>query len=385
MSEVYTRLAQYPDISFIESTSLEDVRDKMVSDFQDKYEELTGIRPALSKADPIRLTLYAAALQIYQGFQYIDFAGKMGFLKYSYGDYLDNLGALKGVLRNDEMPAVCTCRFTLSAVRTSATIIPEGTRLTTQEANIYFATDAYAEVPAGELYVDVACTAQTAGETGNGLAEGEVCVIVDPIPYVASVANLAETSGGTDREDDDSLAERIYLAPANYSVAGPEAAYIYFTKQAYSGVEDVRVTSPSECEVDIRVTGENGTLLSEEVLQRIEDYINSAEIKPMTDRVTVGSPDTVSYDVDVTYYINSSDMASAQGIQQGVEEAVNRYVEWQAGKIGRDIEPGKLVELMMAAGAKRVMVNSPAYTVTGDTAVPHVGTQTVTYGGLERD
>ena len=384
MSE-YERLAQYPDISFIESTSLETVQNKLIADFQDKYKELTGAELSLSKADPIRLILYSAALAIYQGYQHIDFAGKMGFLKYSYGDYLDNLGALKGVLRNDEMPAMCTCRFTLSAVRTTVTGIPQGTRITTMQANIYFETEEYAEIPAGDEYVDVVCVAQTSGEDGNGVAAGELCVLVDPIPYIASVENLAETSGGIERESDDSLAERIYLAPANYSVAGPEAAYIYFTKMAYSGIQDVRVTSPSECEVDIRVTGENGTVLSAEVLQMIEDYINSAEIKPMTDRVTVGSPDIIEYNIDFTYYINQSDMVSASGIQQKVSEAVNQYVAWQAGKIGRDIEPGKLIEYVMAAGAKRVVVNSPVYTVTGNTAVPHEGTRVITYGGLESD
>lgn len=378
-------IARLPDISFIDDITLDDIKVKMITDYQDKFKEITGQAVTLKEGEPITLMLYACAVQIFQMYLNVDKAGKMNFLKYAYGDFLDNLGALKGVSRQDAGPASCTVRFTLSAARPTVVSIPQGTRVTTQEAEIYFATDQYAEIPIGDTYVDVICTALTAGETGNKYDVGDIDVIVDPIAYVASCTNLTAASGGLEREDDESLADRIYLAPANYSVAGPEAAYIYFTKVAYPGVEDVRVTSPEECEVDIRVTGPGGTLLSDEILQRIEDYINSAEVKPMTDRVTVGSPDIVNYNIEFTYYINKSDIASAPGIQQGVQNAVQEYIAWQAGKIGRDIEPNKLIEYVMAAGAKRVTVTYPVFTVTGNIAVPKVGTQTVTYGGLEDD
>lgn len=378
-------IARLPDISFIDDITLDDIKAKMITDYQDKFKEITGQAVTLKEGEPITLMLYACAVQIFQMYLNVDKAGKMNFLKYAYGDFLDNLGALKGVSRQDAGPASCTVRFTLSASRPTVVSIPQGTRVTTQEAEIYFATDQYAEIPIGDTYVDVICTALTAGETGNKYDVGDIDVIVDPIAYVASCTNLTAASGGLEREDDESLADRIYLAPANYSVAGPEAAYIYFTKVAYPGVEDVRVTSPEECEVDIRVTGPGGTLLSDEILQRIEDYINSAEVKPMTDRVTVGSPDIVNYNIEFTYYINKSDIASAPGIQQGVQNAVQEYIAWQAGKIGRDIEPNKLIEFVMAAGAKRVTVTYPVFTVTGNIAVPKVGTQTVTYGGLEDD
>ena len=253
-------IARLPDISFIDDITLDDIKSKMITDYQDKFKEITGQAVTLKEGEPITLMLYACAVQIFQMYLNVDKAGKMNFLKYAYGDFLDNLGALKGVSRQDAGPASCTVRFTLSAARPTVVSIPQGTRVTTQEAEIYFATDQYAEIPIGDTYVDVICTALTAGETGNKYDVGDIDVIVDPIAYVASCTNLTAASGGLEREDDESLADRIYLAPANYSVAGPEAAYIYFTKVAYPGVEDVRVTSPEECEVDIRVTGPGGTL-----------------------------------------------------------------------------------------------------------------------------
>ena len=61
----------------------------MVSDFEKRYRELTGNTMTLAAADPYRLILYACAVAIYQGYQYTDKAGKMGLLKYSTGDFLD--------------------------------------------------------------------------------------------------------------------------------------------------------------------------------------------------------------------------------------------------------------------------------------------------------
>ena len=81
-------LESYPDISFIENMSLEEMKGQLVNDFCERYGEITGKGISLAKADPVRLVLYAAALQLYQGMQYIDNAAKQSFLKYSYGDFL---------------------------------------------------------------------------------------------------------------------------------------------------------------------------------------------------------------------------------------------------------------------------------------------------------
>lgn len=387
MSDITNLLDQYPDVSFIDmdNVSLASVQNKLLKDFTDKYAELTDTTITLGNADPIRLILYSVALQIYQGFEMIDFAGKMGFLKYSYGDFLENLGALKGITRNGAAAAVCTVRFSLSAVRASATSIPAGTRLTTQAADVYFATDEYAEIPIGVEYVDVPCTCMTTGDAGNGVLAGEISIMVDPVPYIASVSNLADTSGGTDIESDESLKERIYLSPANYSVAGPEAAYEYFVREAYPEVGDVKVTSPSECEVKIYVIGKDGNALSDDVLQTIEDYLNQSNIKPMTDRVTVKNPTQWGFNVIFTYYINKSDADRADEIQAAVQEKTQEYVTWQTQKIGRDIEPGKLVQYVMSAGIKRIVNTYPQYTQIGDTSIPTVNRIQVTYGGLSDD
>ena len=68
---------KYPDVSFIEDTSCEDILTKMIKDYQDMYEAETGKSPVpLAKGNPARLILEAAALQIFQAMQYADLPEK---------------------------------------------------------------------------------------------------------------------------------------------------------------------------------------------------------------------------------------------------------------------------------------------------------------------
>lgn len=381
----FSAVKNAPDISFIDNKTIEDVRDGMVADYEEYMTKFTGQTVTLPRSSPHRGVLYAAALQIYQAFQYIDRAGKQSLLKYSYSDFLDNLGLLKGVTRSPATAAVTTLRFTVSAVRQVATAIPKGTRVSAG-GSVYFATDEYAEIPAGGSTVDVPATCTDAGTEGNDLAAGDLTTMVDPLPYVASVVNTTATEGGTDVESDDDLAERIYLAPGAYSTAGPEDGYLFHAKQFNPSIGDVVATSNQAAgTVDIVFIMSDGKTPGTEMINGLKEYLNGKTRRPMTDLVNVSAPAEVTYTVDLTYYINRSDSARAVAIQEAVQTAVADYLTWQR-TIGRDINPSKLVALVMAAGAKRVTVTAPTYTTVDAIKVSALsGSPTISYGGLEDD
>lgn len=381
----FSAVKNAPDISFIDNKTIEDVRDEMVADYEDYMTQNTGQTVTLPRSSPHRGVLYAAALQIYQAFQYIDRAGKQSLLKYSYSDFLDNLALLKGVARSPATAAVTTLRFTVSTVRQAATAIPKGTRVSAG-GSVYFATDEYAEIPAGGTTVDVAATCTDAGTEGNGLAAGDLTTMVDPLPYVASVVNTTATEGGADVESDDDLAERIYLAPGAYSTAGPEDGYLYHAKQFNPSIGDVVATSNQAAgTVDIVFIMADGKTPGTEMINGLKEYLNGRTRRPMTDLVNVSAPVEVTYTVNLTYYINRSDSARAVAIQEAVQAAVADYLTWQR-TIGRDINPSKLVALVMAAGAKRVTVTAPTYTTVDAIKVSALsGSPTISYGGLEDD
>lgn len=377
-------LSIIPEISFIDNLEISELTDQMIKDYQEKYKEITGKDVALGQADPYRMIIYACALQIYQAMQYADRAGKQNFLKYAYGDFLDNLGALRGISRLQAQPAATTMRFSIESELASAVSIPAGTRVTNGN-EVYFSTDEYVEIAAGSTYVDVTATCTAAGTSGNGFRAGEINILVETLPYITSVQNTVETSGGSDIETDDSLAERIYISSSAYSVAGPEDAYVYWTKTVSADIADVKVSSPAPCEVDVRFILAGGELPGEALIQKVMETLTDDNVKPLTDLVTVSAPDVVSYDVDVTYYIGSSEKAAALSIQKAVEEAVEAYKTWQSAAIGRDVNPSYLISKIVAAGAKRVEINNPTHTVIGSTEIAQAGTVTVTYGGVEDD
>lgn len=383
-----TALNNTPEISFIDSRSVDDIRAEMVADYEQYMTEASGATVALDRASVHRMELYAAAAQIYQAMQYIDRAGKQNLLKYSYSDWLDNVVLLKGVTRLPATAASTTVRFTLSAERAVATGIPQGTRVATPDimGSVYFATSEYAEIPAGELTVDVTAVCTVAGADANGFEPGEVNVIVDPIPYVASAVNTAKTEGGADIESDDALATRAHLAPSSYSTAGPEGAYEYWVRTYNAAIGDVKITSDQQAgTVDICFLLEDGSGPGEEMIRGLLEYLQTGDFRPMDDLVTVSAPVEIPYKVDFKYWINKSDAAQAATIQAAVEAATAKYVEWQR-KIGRDINPSKLTQLVMAAGAKRVELTAPAFTTVAGTAVAALEeTAAVNYGGLEND
>lgn len=374
----------YPDVSFIGNLSMETLEENMIQWFKEKRKELTGKDITLGAADDRRLILSAGAYFIYQAFQKTDQAGKMGLLKYATGDFLENLGALKGVSRNQPRGATVTLRYSMTSARSSVTPVPAGSKATAGDG-VYFSTQEYAEIAAGELYVDVEAVCDTPGTDGNVYAIGEINKMEAAVPFIDAVTNTTKAQNGRDLESDDDLRERIFLAPESYTSAGSKGAYEYYVRTYDSTIEDVYITSPSPREVEIRCILAGGELPQSEYINGLTAYLNAPDIKMLTDHITVDAPDTVDYAINMTYYINQSDSASAVTIQTAVNNAVSEYINWQKTKIGRDINPDELIKLVKEAGAKRVVVTSPVFTQIDADEVGNLTTQTVTYGGLEND
>lgn len=369
------QLPELPDVEFL-PTDPQSTIDELISG----YEEITNRK--LADGDPVRLWILSVAYVIVLLRQQVNATGKESLLYYATGDVLDHIGAFRKTPRIQAEPAVTTIRFTLSAVRPTNVGIPQGTRVT-HNNQLYWRTTAPATIVSGQTYVDVPAEAMTAGEIGNGLAIGAINRLVDPIPYVASVANQDETAGGRDIEDDESYRYRIYQAPAGFSIAGPEDAYRFHALSASSSIVDVSPTSPSAGEVNIVVLLEDGGIPTQSILDLVEAACNPKTIRPLTDQVTVDAPTVVNYDITATYYIRTEDSASAQDIQDRVQDAVDDYVSWQHSKLGRDVDPGELNRRVREAGAKRIAITSPTLTAVADNQVAKVGTITVDYGGLE--
>ena len=385
MQNEISKLYNLPDISFVDDISYEKILNDMIADYEKKYQEATDRKVTLRPGDKEHIHLRIDAGQYFQMYQILDNAAKMNLLKYSKGNFLRHLGAFKKTFIQEPKPAVVTARFTLSEIRKDVIYIPQGTRITAGDG-VYFATDDYVEVKAGDSFVDVDCTCETVGEVGNEYIVGQIETIVDPVPYVSGVSNITKSDGGTGEESEESFRERIFLAPSSYSVAGPADAYEYWVKQYNSAaIEDVKIYEPTEAVVDIRILLVGGALPSKTFCSGCLEYLRENPIIPLTDNDLVAAPDVVNYNLKAVYYIARSDLNNIKVIQESIEAAKETYLNWQRTKIGRDINPDALTEFVRAAGGKRVVITSPVFTPIPETSIAMEKTVEFTYGGIEDD
>lgn len=341
----------------------------------------------LYPADPRRLFVLALAQIIIQQQALLNHNKKADLLKYASGAVLDHIGATSDVTRLPAKSAITTLQFDLSIPLTSASIIPAGTRVAPSggEGAIMFATNEVLEIAVGEVSGIVTASCMTPGITGNGFLPGQLNTLIDPLPFVQNVINLTESTGGAEEESDDAFRLRIHSAPESFSVAGPEGAYRYWAMTASSSIIDVAVTSPALREVVVVPLLRGGELPTQDVLEAVEAALNDRTIRPLTDLVTVQSPETVDYDITLTYYISRDRATEATNIQAAVSAAVDAYRLWQKSKLGRDINPSELTWRVMSAGALRLEVTSPTFVEVGALQVAQDVTMDVVYGGLADD
>jgi phage-related baseplate assembly protein len=370
-------LDKLPDIDFaVKDTKI--IEQEIIKAF----EESTG--RILLPADPLRLLILTFAKQISLQRSNIDFSAKQNLLKYAKDDYIEHIGALVGAERLQPTFATTTIKFTLSSTQANVITIPKGTRITTR-SKVYFETEEVGEIPIGELETEVKAICTQIGAIGNNFNIGEINQLVDIFPYFESVENTTMSQGGADLEDIERFRERIREAPEGFSTAGPFGAYEFWAKTASQLISDVSVTSPSPGVVQIIPLLENGQPPTDDILDAVYNQCNDQKIRPLTDMVVVKKPEVINYDLKLTYYINRSETTVGLNIQNRVNEAVQSFIDWQKESLGRDINPSRLIKMIIGAGAKRVEIESPTFTKTDSHQVAIAKEVLITYGGLEDD
>ena len=168
-----------PDIDFAVKDATV-IQAEVLADYEQAFELLTGIAKSLAPGDPVRLHLEVVCHWLSHQRTLIDFTGKENLLKYSHGDYLDNLAALHGnrALRLQAQPAITTIRFTLEAALPFDALVPAGTQVQAPNA-VTFQTLEDGHFTTGSLSVDVDAQATQVGIIGNGFLPGQVNGIVN--------------------------------------------------------------------------------------------------------------------------------------------------------------------------------------------------------------
>jgi phage-related baseplate assembly protein len=338
---------------------------KIIAEMVAYYEAQTG--KTLHPAQPERLLINTFAyreLLIRQGIQD---AAVQNLVAFSTAPVLDYLGELVGVFRLPARAATCTLRFTLYVGHTGV-IIPAGTRVTSVDSRVVFRTISAEAVPAGVSTYDAAAECEAVGEVGNNFLAGEIRIILDPIPNVLLASNSGTTGGGAETESDQNVRERIRLAPASFSTAGPTAAYIFHARSAHQSIIDVAITNPIPGQVNVYPLVAVGDFTPAEVIEAVESVLNAENVRPLTDTVVVLSPSAAHYSIvaNVQIYPDADPVA----VQATVEGNLQAFAAERRARLGVDITDSQVLSKCQIDGVYRAFLTGWTDVVIENTSFP---------------
>lgn len=184
-------------------------------------------------------------------------------------------------------------------------------------------------------------------------------------------------------ESDDAFRERIQLAFDTLSVAGPEAAYKKFARDADGRVGDVSVVSPQPAYVTLTILQADSLTgaASPELVQIVTNAVTAEDVRPIGDRVTVQSASIINYAINAKLYIGK-DPEAATLLQQAIAN-VTAYATKQK-RLGRSIRMSAIYAALHIDGVNRVELISPTADVVLTPAQASYCTSiSVTIGGVE--
>lgn len=193
----------------------------------------------------------------------------------------------------------------------------------------------------------------------------------DAVPPVAAVM-----------ESDDALRLRVPAAFEGLSVAGPTAAYEFHAKSADGRVADASATSPAPAEVVLTVLSRESDGTAEaDLLAVVEQALNSENVRPVADRLTVRSAEIIPYSVDATIFLYPG--PEAEPVMAAAKASLQKYIASQT-RLGRDIRRSAIYAALHVEGVQRVELASPLADVVLDKTQAASCTEwSVTNGGTD--
>lgn len=157
-------------------------------------------------------------------------------------------------------------------------------------------------------------------------------------------------------EDDDSLRERVQLAPRGFSVAGPDDAYVFHARSADGRVLSATAYSPEPCVMIVTLLSREGDgTASAELIEIVEAALESK--RPQADEVIVRSAGIIPYEIRATLrFFRGADRVVAR-------DDANRHAASFAKRmhrIGTEVTLDGLYASLRATGVQKVLLDSPA-------------------------
>lgn len=256
---------------------------------------------------------------------------KIPFPQFSYGKYLDYLGELKGLPRND-------ATFSTGQIKINA--VPN-TQITAGKIACTVGTDDKKSVEfelletktidnTGVAYINAKCT--EAGIIGN-VPAGSIILMATPINGIKAITNETEFKGGTDIEDDIPYSSRIVDAEKQEKLSGADSDYIRWAKEVdgvgYAYVEE-EWNGPGT--VKVLILDKNGQTATQELIDAVQEYVapivpkgeNRGGLAPIGALVTITTPSVLEISVKANFTFTSGYDSSS--VLNEIKSSINNYI-----------------------------------------------------------
>lgn len=333
------------------------------------FSERTGLEVGVDGDLAVRFC--AVAAQIYALYLQAAWTEKQCFPQSATGEYLDYHAALRGVERKKAAAACGTLRFSVSKAAGSALTVPAGTVCMTAGL-IRFETTENAELPAGELFVDVPAVAVETGEAGNAAAGTITSMAVAPVG-IETCTNPAAFAGGREDEEDEALRIRVLETYRRLS-NGANAAFYKQKAMSFEKVAAAAVMPRARGigTVDVVIASQEG-VPEEALLEEVQACFD--EVREIAVDVQTLAPETLTVDVSVAVKVSGS--YEEASVLETVKNVLTGYFD--GTRLGKNVLLAELGAAVFAVvGVENYAFAAPAADISvGETVLPVLGTLTV--------
>lgn len=317
-------MAEFVLPSFLENRGIDDIHDEMIEVIPVDIDMSAGghfwnmTRPTASAVAMMCEYILPEAL-------------KIAFPQFSYDEFLDYHANARGISRNDATKA----SGYIIVTGTAGAFIEEGSIFSTAaidgEPSKDYETTVDTTIPdSGSVRIPIQCT--VAGITGNTGAQ-TIIFVSSKISGIESVINEEAITGGTEKETDTHLQERIseYDQSQNDSYVGNDADYKRWAKSVDGVGEAVVIPAQDDSGlVTIIITDASGNPANEDLCNRVYNFIMSPEdrikrLAPINAFLSIIPPQTAN--ITISAVVELSQGATIESIKVDYLAAVKNYLQ----------------------------------------------------------
>lgn len=240
---------------------------------------------------------------------------------------------------------------------------------------------AYLEVLLRQQFNDRARSLMTAYATGSDL--DQIALRVGVGRQLIDAGDPANSVPPT-YEDDDSLRQRIVLAPESFSCAGPELAYVFHAKSAHTDVLDASATSPAPGEVLVTLLSRTGDGTAPQptidAVAAVLTPVAGNRIRPMGDLVTVASAAIVPFAIVATIYTFAGPDRTV--VLEAARLKLDEFLA-ESRRLGRNVNDSSVKAALTVAGVQRVVLPDWEDVICDPTQAGHCTAIEITHGGYD--